>query len=312
MGRESADFWHMMVEAKKLAFEDRARYYADPGVRAGAGGLAARPRTTRASARALDRPGARRATRSTPATRALARKATRPTCAWPTATAMMVSLIQSNYTGFGSGYVGARAGASASRTAARCSTSSPACPNSLAPGKRPFHTIIPAFVTKDGKPLDGLRPDGRRHAAAGPRAGDREPGRLRDEPAGGGRRDALLPHGLARADGHADDRRRRAAPRERRARRGARASSCAAATGSSRGGRPPTAATRRSRAIPATGVYAGATEKRKDGCAMGTDSNRSPRIVYLVSNRHRGGGRPAIACRSPARVRSSQTASSTR
>ena len=30
MGRESADFWHVMTEAKKLAFADRARYYADP------------------------------------------------------------------------------------------------------------------------------------------------------------------------------------------------------------------------------------------------------------------------------------------
>ncbi|NIV46653.1 MAG: gamma-glutamyltransferase, partial [Gammaproteobacteria bacterium] len=30
MGRDSADFWHVMVEAKKLAFEDRARFYADP------------------------------------------------------------------------------------------------------------------------------------------------------------------------------------------------------------------------------------------------------------------------------------------
>ena len=41
MGRDSADFWHVMVEAKKLAFEDRARYYADPGLRQDAGRRAA-------------------------------------------------------------------------------------------------------------------------------------------------------------------------------------------------------------------------------------------------------------------------------
>ena len=64
----------------------------------------------------------------------------------------MVSLIQSNYRGFGSGMTPDRAAASSCRTAASCSRSSDGHANVYAPGKRPFHTIIPAFVTKDGKP----------------------------------------------------------------------------------------------------------------------------------------------------------------
>ena len=82
----------------------------------------------------------------------------------------MVSLIQSNYMGFGSGVV-VPGPASRCRTAAPASCCTPGHPNCVGPGKRPFHTIIPGFVTKDGAPVDELRRDGRHHAAAGPRAG---------------------------------------------------------------------------------------------------------------------------------------------
>ena len=64
----------------------------------------------------------------------------------------MVSLIQSNYRGFGSGVVPERARLRACRTAATLFALDAGHPNAYAPGKRPFHTIIPAFVTKDGKP----------------------------------------------------------------------------------------------------------------------------------------------------------------
>ena len=102
MGRDSADYWHVFIEAKKLAFADRARYYADPAVREDAGGGAAVEGVREAQRAALidmDHAAQRRLAAATPWRSPAAR---RPTCAPPTSSGMMVSLIQSNYTGFGS------------------------------------------------------------------------------------------------------------------------------------------------------------------------------------------------------------------
>ena len=153
MGRDSGEFWHTMVEAKKLAYADRARYYTDPAF------------ATVPIAQLISKPYARERTtlldRSRAATSvghgdpaALNRRETTYLCT-ADSDGMMVSFIQSNYTGFGSGYAVPELGIGL-QNRGNMFALDPEHPNRLEPGKRPFQTIIPAFITKDGQPLVAL------------------------------------------------------------------------------------------------------------------------------------------------------------
>lgn len=147
MGFGSADHVHAFVEAKKLAFEDRARFYADPAFyqspvdRLISAEYAAERRAKidmSKAAMAVEPgrfPGGADTIYLTVADR----------------NGMMVSLIQSNYRGMGSGMIPPGLGFMLQNRGEQFSLD-PTHANALAPGKRPFHTIIPAFITKDNKP----------------------------------------------------------------------------------------------------------------------------------------------------------------
>lgn len=169
MGRGSADFWHVMVEAKKQAYADRARFYADPAfAKIPLKELLSKERAARQRAAiAMDRAA------QTDMPGLPIDSAAKDTIYMTVADkdGMMVSLIQSNYRGMGSGLIpddgkGGTLGFMFQDRGAQFSLD-PAHANSWQPGKRPFHTIIPAFLTKDGKPLmsfglmgGGMQPQG--------------------------------------------------------------------------------------------------------------------------------------------------------
>jgi gamma-glutamyltranspeptidase/glutathione hydrolase len=141
----AADTVHPAVEAKQLAFADRAAYITDPDhMRADPAALIA-PDYLRGRA-ALIEP--RRAMAS-PASSGLEGDTISLCAADEEGNA--VTLIQSNYRGFGSGYVVDGTGIALQNRGAYFSLD-PAAANALAPGKRTLHTLIPSLALRDGRP----------------------------------------------------------------------------------------------------------------------------------------------------------------
>lgn len=149
MGFGSADYIHTFVEAKKLAFEDRARFYADMDfVDVPVGELVSKDYAE--ERRKLIDP--EKASQSLPAGTGILEEGDTIYLTVADSDGNMVSLIQSNYRGMGSGMTPGDLGFMLQDRANSFSLTEGHA-NVVEPGKRPFHTIIPAFVMKDGKPV---------------------------------------------------------------------------------------------------------------------------------------------------------------
>ena len=129
----------------KLAFADVYRYVADPRTMEVTPAQMLDPAYLAARAQLIDRKRAQDFKHGTPP------KAGTVYLTAADASGMMVSLIQSNYMGFGSGIVVPGTGISLQNRGTGFSLQT-GHPNRVGPGKRPFHTIIPGFVTRDGAP----------------------------------------------------------------------------------------------------------------------------------------------------------------
>ncbi|MEC7858957.1 MAG: gamma-glutamyltransferase, partial [Pseudomonadota bacterium] len=146
MGFDSAEYIHVFTEAKKLAFEDRAQYYADPNFSKIPTQKLISKDYARERLELIDLNAAGRSydaglEHGDTIYLTVADK-----------DGNMVSLIQSNYRGMGSGIVPKDSGFMLQDRGEMFSMD-PNHMNSLVGGKRPFHTIIPAFITKNGNPF---------------------------------------------------------------------------------------------------------------------------------------------------------------
>ena len=146
---DGVDSQHLQIEAMKLAFADVYRYVADEASMEVTAQQMLDPSYLKQRAGLIDMKKAQDFKAGNPA------KGGTIYLTAADENGMMVSFIQSNYMGFGSGCVEPAFGISLQNRghafAVRSGGLNPA--NLVAPGKRPFHTIIPAFLTKDGQPV---------------------------------------------------------------------------------------------------------------------------------------------------------------
>ena len=157
MSPGSADYWHLLIEAKKLAFADRDRFVADPS------------EAYRAPLEALLAPSyaGERARQIDPESAAALVQPGRPphlegdtvVCTAADIQGNMVVLIQSLFNAFGSAVVVGDTGIIMQNRGAGFSLE-PDSPNRLFPGRRPYHTLCPSLVLLEGKPVLGLATPG--------------------------------------------------------------------------------------------------------------------------------------------------------
>jgi gamma-glutamyltranspeptidase/glutathione hydrolase len=142
---DSADSVHLQIEAVKLAFADAQAYVADIDHMALAPERLLDKEYLRSRAALIDHQQAKPAFAGTPNGGTVYLTAA-------DAAGVMVSMIQSNYMDFGSGVVVPGTGISLQNRGANFEVAE-GHPNRVGPNKRPYHTIIPGFVTKDGAPV---------------------------------------------------------------------------------------------------------------------------------------------------------------
>ena len=149
LARDGVDSQHVQIEAMKLAFADVYRYIADPRSMQVQTEQLLDPQYLAQRARLIDLHQAQDFGAGNPV------KGGTVYLTAADESGMMVSFIQSNYMGFGSGCVEPQFGISLQNRGHGFSTQASAAnsANLVAPGKKPFHTIIPAFLTQGGQPV---------------------------------------------------------------------------------------------------------------------------------------------------------------
>jgi gamma-glutamyltranspeptidase / glutathione hydrolase len=146
---DGVDSQHLQIEAMKLAFADVYKYVAEPSAMEVTVDQMLDDAYLASRAKLIDMKKAQDFEGGNPST--LHRRGGTIYLTAADENGMMVSFIQSNYMGFGSGCVEPEFGVSLQNRGHGFSVN--AGINQVAPGKRPFHTIIPAFVTKHGQPV---------------------------------------------------------------------------------------------------------------------------------------------------------------
>ncbi|NNC99632.1 MAG: gamma-glutamyltransferase [Gammaproteobacteria bacterium] len=148
MRHDSAEYVHLFTEAKKLVFEDRAKFYADSEFNKIPVKKLVSKKYARERAKLID---LQQAANTYPAGDAVLEQGDTIYLTTADSQGNMVSLIQSNYRGMGSGMTPPGLGFILQDRGELFSLEAGHF-NEFAGGKRPFHTIIPAFITKDGQP----------------------------------------------------------------------------------------------------------------------------------------------------------------